>query len=364
MAQNGFRGITGSVGANSPVPYNFIDTNADVQEQSPAANANAWDNSRLHSVEFRGLSNRLQLMFGAPGSDIASTGAWVKSPWSDHATGVHHEADALIAEQGRMILVNYRGSGRPDTAAGRLGLLDFTMNIPPNLYAPSFMFLQLTAQGTKSKVLGHDAERGGWSIPTSSNQFKSKHDNFPGYESVGFVYDKLDVRQCPALFNLSEFLRETCEVFVTNKSADGAMAHRFDQIPFDPEGVVFQTGAGVQITELNNFALRTNAQFLVGDVNNSLTNHRYGSRMMHYGDLVSMTALAEKAPRKKKQFDIGTYASAPTFTVSMIDPNWIYTDVPNSTVQSISILLMWGDTNKNVEETSAYPVQFTMIASQ
>jgi hypothetical protein len=42
----------------------------------------------------------------------------------------------------------------------------------------------------------------------------------------------------------------------------------------------------------------------------------------------------------------------------------VFTDVPNSTVQSLSIQMMWGDTNKNVEEVSGYPVQFTMIASQ
>ena len=41
------------------------------------------------------------------------------------------------------------------------------------------MFLQLTAQGTKSKILGQGDERGGWAVPTPQNQWCSKYENFP-----------------------------------------------------------------------------------------------------------------------------------------------------------------------------------------
>ena len=356
-----FRGVVGNNAMDNP-DYNFIDTDGDQHEQSPAdaiGQDTDWNNCKLYRIELRGLSNRLQLMLGAPGPDIASPTEWLQQHWTDPDTAAPHTGDALIVERGRMILVNYRGYNRAD----RLGLLDLTFNIPPNLSGPSFMFLQLTAQGTKSKVLGHAAERGGWSIPTSSNGFTSKFDNFPGYQQSGMHYDILDVRQCPALLNHSEFLRETVKDLVTNKTNDGAMAHRFDQIPFDPLGVVFETAVNVKFYELHNFALKPNAQFRNADANNPYTNHRFGSRMIHYGDLETMTALAEIGPRVFAG-GVDSLQESPTFTVSMIDPNWIYTDVPNSTVQSISMQLMWGDTNKNVEEVSGYPVQFTMIASQ
>ena len=360
MEQNGFPGVIGNVGPNSKVLYHFIDTKGNVQIQDPDATDKDLENSQLKRVEFLGLSKRLQLMFGAPSSSVASGLGWLKGPWVNPQTGEQHpNADALFAQRGRMVLVNYKDFVRE----ARTGLLDFTMSIPPNLFAPSFMFLQLTAQGTKSKVLGHDAERGGWAVPTASNNFTSKYDNFPGNNTAGMKYNVLDVRQCPALFNLSPFLRPQCKVFVNNHSS--AAQYRFDQLPWNPESVCFTTGTGVEIRETDNYSLVTHNQFdHTGDPNVLPASHKFGSRMIHYGDLERQVALAEKPPRGKEQFDVGSYARSPTFTVSMIDPNWIYTDVPNSTVQSLSILLMWGDTNSNVEEVSAYPVQFTMIASQ
>jgi hypothetical protein len=148
----------------------------------------------------------------------------------------------------------------------------------------------------------------------------------------------------------------------------GAPDMIFDRIPFDPYGDVFAgpdaNGNAVTWYELHNFSLEPNETFLAPDPTILLENHRFGSRIVHFGDKAANIALAQKRPRSAKQFGLSQIMESPCFTISMIDPNWIYTDVPNSTVQSLNILLMWGDTNKNVQETSAYPVQFTMIASQ
>ena len=90
---------------------------------------------------------------------------------------------------------------------------------------------------------------------------------------------------------------------------------------------------------------------------------RLGSNIIHFGDLTTQTALKHKS--KNQAFDNGGAVSeAPTFTVSMIDPNWIYTDVPNSTLQTLDVVLMWGDTSENVVGASAYPVQVTLVAGQ
>jgi hypothetical protein len=181
----------------------------------------------------------------------------------------------------------------------------------------------------------------------------------------------LDVRQCPALLTMSLEQREEMQgAEVTGEhfmGDDGDMI--FDRIPFDPYGVCFigpdDNGNPVSWEELHNFSLKGDDTLNVGaDAADLLHNHRFGSRMVHYGDKENMMALAHKRPRSTKQFGLVQIKESPCFTISMIDPNWIYTDVPNSTVQSLNILLMWGDTNKNVQETSAYPVQFTMIASQ
>ena len=84
--------------------------------------------------------------------------------------------------------------------------------------------------------------------------------------------------------------------------------------------------------------------------------------MIHYGSLENMSALSEASPRKK--FGNGNFSSSPSFTVSMITPSWIYTDVPNSTVQTLDVQLMWGDTARNIVDIVAQPCQFSIIASQ
>ena len=134
----------------------------------------------------------------------------------------------------------------------------------------------------------------------------------------------------------------------------------FDQIPWGANQVAVLHGGGESVTELHNYSLKPNVSFEYHADPPTLKNHRLGSRMIHFGDLEFQEALAHKQPKSEKQF--GTMES-PTFTVSMIDPNWIYTNVPNSTLQTIDVQLMWGDTSENVTDIGPYPVQFTVIAS-
>ena len=242
------------------------------------------------------------------------------------------------------------------------------MEVRPNIFPPSFLFLALTIQGTKSKVLGHAAERGGWSVPTSANQFKSKYDNLPNSDKERFNYSPYDVRQPAAALNLPVNKRTyVVEGSWLNK---GEPSNQFDQLPFGAGATAYKDSgeAGFIIKEIDNFSLTTaptlnNQGKIIGsqDYDYDL-DHRWGSRLVLFGDTKYKTAPATKRPRGDKQF--GQFNESPTFTVSMIDANWIYTDVPNSTLQTLGLKLLWGDTADPVTDTSPYPVQITMIASQ
>ena len=363
----GFPGIaTTSV---DHLAYQFIATNGNPFNHTPppgSSPAAERDSAMITAVEMHGLSRRLQMMFGAA-SDIAlnhSAEHGLREEVSNGEDVPLQAADALYRQRGRIILVNYRMLPTND----RTGLVNVTMPLPPNLYAPSFMLKGLTAQGTRSKVLGHDAERAGWAIPTSSNQFKSKYNNFPGVENGPWTYSPYDVRQPAGLLNMSPLDREdkvkgdgTYKDWLAH---DGALGPQFDQIPWDPTSVVYEApGDAWNVLEIDNYSLVPAPDAHLDHYN---AGHKLGSRMLHFGDPLTQTAQGHKAPRSSRQFGLTgeSMTEAPTFTVSMIDPNWIYTDVPNSTVQSIDVVIMWGDTSENVSGSSAYPVQVTLVAGQ
>ena len=367
IAGRDFPGVAASDGR-----YKWIDTNHEAQIVTDANSATVVGATQcqLKRVEFHGLSQRMQFMLGVEDPDVMSPLAWLQEHWVNTDTTANATGDALYVQRGRIILVNYEPSvaGGP----GRLGILNFTMSIPPKLYAPSFMYLALTTQGTRSRVLGHDAERGGWAVPTAANQFKSKWDNFPGFDKgMEYDYEAYQIRQMPAILNYAPKDREIRSEFLMAVKQPGAApteddrdGHMFDQLPYGADANVFVDANDntANITELHNFSLSRNGAFENGGA--SETNHRFGSRMIHFGDLHHQKAMAEKRPRDDKQFGLEQMQESPTFTVSMIDPNWIFTDVPNSTIQSLDIQLLWGDTNTNVTDVVAQPVQFTLIASQ
>jgi hypothetical protein len=314
----------------------------------------------LYSVYFTNLSERLQFLFGCGSSGVASQKLWLQEEWNNGLDKM--KTDRLYISRGRMLLVNY---GSPAAGNPRSGLINLEMELRPNLYPPSFLFLALTIQGTKSKVLGHGAERGGWSVPTSANQFKSQYDNLPK-TGANYEYSPYDVRQPASVNNMA--VKDRTFVVEGGWLNKGVVpTEQFDQLPFGAGAVAYTDAAlGWIVREIDNYALTPGVT--LGNTNpaggpyDPDLDHRWGSRMIHFGDLVYMTAPATKRPRGDKQF--GQFKEAPTFTVSMIDPNWIYTDVPNSTLQTLDLKLLWGDTAEPIYDVSPYPVQITMIASQ
>ena len=351
-----------AIDAGVTADYMFIDTAGQPLNHNPfgdAVNANynnIMESIGLQRVEFVDMPLRLQLLLGCDGSGVSSGNLnWLRKPIINTETAARSDPDVRTWRRGRVVLANYRGTAVTYQAGEyeRVGMIDLSMPVPPNLFPPSFMFLQLVTQGTRSKVLGHDAERAGWSVPCSSNQFRSKYDNFPGVQSqaVAEDWDAQNVRSCPAVYNHEEHNRFTVKDFMY----DGT---QFDPVPYKA-GEVAHTASG--ITELHNFSLVRAPALASGGA--GLSNHKFGSRFIHFGDADGV-AFAQKQSRAEKQFGLKQMVQAPTFTVSMIDPNWIYTDVPNSTLQSLDVVVMWGDTSENVVGSSAYPVQVTLVAGQ
>ena len=336
--------------------YKWIATDGTPQI-SPGFTNDGHRTCSLYSVQFTNMSERLQFLLGAGSSGVASQPVWLQEEWNHGLE--KRTSDRLYISRGRMLLVNYasRANGNP-----RSGLINVEMTIRPNLYPPSFLFLALTIQGTRSKVLGHEAERGGWSVPTSANQFKSQYDNYPNSTVTNYEYSPFDVRQAASVNNMA--IKDRTDDWL-DKGADKEV--QFDQLPYGAGATVYtHPDIGWIVREIDNYALTPNVDLVNtnadGIAYNHDKDHRWGSRMIHFGDLTYMTAQATKRPRGKKQF--GQFNEAPTFTISMIDPNWIFTDVPNSTLQTLDMKLLWGDTAEPIEDVSPYPVQITLIASQ
>ena len=62
-------------------------------------------------------------------------------------------------------------------------------------------------------------------------------------------------------------------------------------------------------------------------------------------------------------FGTGPNRHSSVFTVSMIEPNFVYTSTENVTIQTFHLRLLWGDTSEVVEGESPNPVQFSLVAS-
>ena len=62
-------------------------------------------------------------------------------------------------------------------------------------------------------------------------------------------------------------------------------------------------------------------------------------------------------------FGTGPFRRSAVFTVSLIEPNFIFTSTENATMQTFDVRLMWGDTSEEVRGIAGNPVQFSIIAS-
>jgi hypothetical protein len=303
-------------------------------------------------------------MFGCNISDMGGSKV-AQDRGVDPETAVVQTANTRTLRRGRICLVDYKYSEHENKGSG---IIEMPMYLPPNMYPPAFLFMNLTTQGTKTKMLGHDAERGGWSVPCAANEFRSGHDNFPwalGSNADVLEYSVDQVRNMPMLMNIG---RADYALDAAKNGADAIYYQDdnpqiclFDPVCRNPEGVALNF-AGVTALCEDDYSLVINLGAPVPAAGWT-DQFKFGSRMIHYGDTVRQTAVSWAPPRKK--FGDGHVASSsPTFTVSMITPMWIYTDVPNSTVQTLDVQLMWGDTAKNVDDATAEPCQLSLIASQ
>jgi hypothetical protein len=255
----------------------------------------------------------------------------------------------MTKSRGRMILVNYN-AGALGAALGPVGMVEFPCDLPPNLDAPSFLYLQLLVPGTRSKILGQSDERGGWALPTTQNLYMSKYDNLPKL----YEYDPTSSRLMPAVTSQANYNLLFAN---TAPNADG-IGFNFDPIPI-------QGAAGVNNRAVNeNWSLTSatnRSRFIrIGGTNADGTRNSYEAGAMKR--LRSNYTPGANVPRSSA-FGVGRFRQSSCFTTTLIEPNWLYTSVENATMQTVDVQLMFGDTSETVETQTGQPVQFTIIAS-
>ena len=159
---------TGNVVTNGAANNNHRLQHPEANNVPPPANAFVPDNNPLGNVfkqaiqitaiGFVGLSVRMQLVLGTGGPTEVM----------DESMG--NAVAQALATRGRIRLANYTANdanGNPQIT----DIIRFTGAVTPNLNPPSFMYLQMTVPGTRSKILGMEDERGGWAVPTPPNEY-------------------------------------------------------------------------------------------------------------------------------------------------------------------------------------------------
>ena len=243
------------------------------------------------------------------------------------------------------------------------GIAHYECELPPNLDAPSVMYLQLLVPGTRSKVLGQEDERGGWAIPTPSGQFVSNFVNNP----YGNYYDAGMVRHMPIVTNQATFNTHFANrpkgggpIVPNNPDQDEGIGYDFDPIPVNSGQAA--GGAAAALID-DNYKISN-----VGAIDKS--------SLIHYGRLTPEGHGIEGARRNPRAtegfqgltdreagFKTGLYRQDPVFTASLVEPNWIFTSTENATMQTFDVRLMWGDTSQTVNSISPNPMQFSIVAS-
>ncbi len=311
-------------------------------------NQGAIDQASLVGFEFRNLSMRLQLMMGAGAADLGQT---VEYPPNQ------------IFTRGRVRLVNYTNANGIPQESGLFGL---GMTIAPNLDAPSMLYLQLTVPGTKTKILGQADERGGWAIPTPSNAYVSTWDNAPtgtrytvGQSRFMPYVDAQAQLPAPAFTNALYLTYQTnapAAAPAALAAADAArrklmgrdgLGYNFDPIPHAGDT---PNPAVNNLCPVNDFGPQTCT--MIKFKNKSDFHKR--ARVSHRTTLGGLPCAG---------FGAGMTRINPVFTTSMIEPNWIYTQTSDSTIQTFDVELLWGDTSEPIHTSNGHPVQLSIIAS-
>jgi len=290
----------------------------------------------------------LQLMMGAGAADLGHT--------------VEYPGDSIFT-RGRIRLVNYQSAaGIPQNS----GLYGLGMTIPPNLDPPSMLYLQLTVPGTRTKILGQKDERGGWAIPTPSNAYVSKWDNAPngsrytvGQSRYMPYVDTQAQQPAPAFANALYLVYQTNAPVAAPAAVAAADAARrklmgrdglgFNYDPI-PHAATTADPANNNLCPVDDFGPATCTMIRYRDVPNFHRRARCTNRTTLGG-----------APGAG--FGIGMNRVNPVFTTSMIEPNYIYTQTSDSTIQTFDIEMLWGDTSEPVYASNGHPVQLSIIAS-
>ena len=266
--------------------------------------------------------------------------------------------------RGWVRICDYNGNGSDGN--GRLGMIELEMDLPPNLDPPSFLMLNLTAQGTRTKVLGHENEKGGWAIPTPPSYYRSKYDNQPN----GRFYDKNMCRSMPIILTADTDANKynawqthfAAQYNSSNKRAGSGLGYNFDPIP---TSAMIAVGSGFSgstnpVLPLNNFSLVNVPTYGASKhiIFGGLSDHPECAALKHL-----RSSQAQRGGVNSAGFGTGNYKQSSVFTVTMIEPNWIWCTVEDSTVQTLDVQLAWGDTSESVAVVSGNPVQFSIIAS-
>ena len=298
-----------------------------------------WERINLVSVAFVNMSSRLQLMLGMSGANLISS---------------KQLPIYTCKERGHIRLVNYNiNTGLPAPAPDRpSGFVEFNADIPPNLDPPSFLYLQLTVPGTRSKILGQSDERGGWALPTTQNQYISQYENLPGGEG----YNPMNARSMPAIGDLQEY-----DLYFANVvPGAGAPPAHVDGIGFSFDPIPITVGGPGGYPWFANWKLTGNnkSRFIIfGGKKNGVHD---------IGEPVSRRLLRCAYPGSyspQPALGVGLMRQSAVFTTTLIEPNWVYTSVENATMQTFDVQLLYGDTSEKLETSAGQPVQFTLIAS-
>ncbi len=211
-------------------------------------------------------------------------------------------------------------------------------------------------------------------IPTSSNQYRSKFDNLPNQQ---YSYDKYSVRQIPQVLVAPP---AAAPVFGAGGGAvalddQGRWRELFEKRP----GLAANPGTGIGYN-FDPIPIQGNVIGLIP--NNAIADENYNynlnpnavaaggapiplSRFMIHGGLNPNEPKAPSAhfPKDTKHFNYGPYRQSSTFTTSMIEPSWLFTEIENATMQTFDCQLLWGDTSEEVQATPGQPFQISLICS-
>ena len=310
-----------------------------VLNNGPATRAQ-WANIAIAGIEFQDLSQRMQMFLGANSSAVFST----DSAQPDRGVGV----PGITVTRGRIRLKNYID---PNNNNLDTNIAEITFPIKPNLDPPSFMYLQLTVPGTRSKILGQLDERGGWAIPTPPNLYMSNFINFPANQR--FHVD--NVRYAVNVFDTVSY-----NVNFANKGLADGIGFNYDFIPLNANNFI----PGTNIRGIDNYNTQTfinptiplSGFLRIGKIS---TRNQWLLPKARY----HRSGAGAYAGQLQAGFGCGLHRQSPVFTVSLVEPNYIFTSVENATMQTFDVRLMWGDTSEEVRGLAGNPVQFSLIAS-